>query len=202
MKHPITIRTLKRHAKLLVGRGAPRTLIGFFESDAVATTAHDGVKAAERAYDEARAGETAAHLRATGGLLAFQARLQQIDIAMENEYQQIALQHALITARIQKIQASASKEQAAAVAGMRDHITAMGLRDSTRDELNVAREQYHQIRRHDDTSGVSVRLHLRVCRCRNLRVCISTLPPSSASVPLLAMHVLTSAMTYTTHLQI
>jgi len=78
------------------------------------------------------------------------------------------------TQRIQKIQASASREQAAAVAGMEDHITAMGLRDSTRDELNrdVAREQYRQIRCHDDNSGVSARLHLRLCLCRNLRVCI------------------------------
>jgi len=119
---------------------------------------------------------------------------------MQIEHKQIALQNALSTERIQKIQASASREQAAAVAGMQDHITAMGLRDSTRDELNAAREQYHQIRRHDDTSGVSARLHLRLCLGRNLRVCICTLPPSSASVPLLAMHVLTSAMTYTTHL--
>ena len=69
---------------------------------------------------------------------------------MQIEHKQIALQNALSTERIQKIQASASREQAAAVAGMQDHIC--------------------------------------------------TLPPSFASVPLLAMHVLTSAMTYTTHL--
>ena len=118
MKHPITISTLKRHAKLLDGRGTQRTSIGFFESDAVATTAHDDVKAAERAYDAARSGETAAHHRATGRLMAFQARIQKIDIAIQNEHEQIALQNALSTARIQKIQASASREQAAAVAGM------------------------------------------------------------------------------------
>ena len=75
MKHEITIRTLKRRAKMLDGRGAHRTSIGFFDSDAVATTAHDGVKAAERAYDEARAGETAAYHRVSGRLLAFQARI-------------------------------------------------------------------------------------------------------------------------------
>ena len=55
---------------------------------------------------------------------------------------------------------------------MEDHITAMVLRDSTRDERNMAREQYRQIRRRDDNSGVSARLHLRLCLCLNLRVCI------------------------------
>jgi len=70
-----------------------------------------------------------------------------------------------------KIRASAASEQAAVVAGMEDHITAMVLRDSTRDELNVAREQYRQIRRRDDNFGVSARLHLRLCLCMNLRVC-------------------------------
>jgi len=79
MKHEITIRTLKRRAKMLDGRGVHRTSIGFFESGAVATTAHDGVKAAERAYDEARAGETAAYHRVWARLLAFQARIEKMD---------------------------------------------------------------------------------------------------------------------------
>ena len=172
MKHEITIRTLKRRAKMLDGRGAHRTSIGFFDSDAVATTAHDGVKAAERAYDEARAGETAAYHRVSGRLLAFQARIEKMDIAIRIEQKQFALQTARNTERIQKIRASAASEQAAVVAGMEDHITAMVLRDSTRDELNVAREQYRQIRRRDDNSGVSARLHLRLCLCMNLHVCI------------------------------
>ena len=98
MKHEITIRTLKRHAKMLDGRGAQRTSIGFFESDAVATTAHDGVKAAERAYDEARAGETAAYHRVSGRLLAFQARIEKMDIAIRIEQKQYALQTARNTA--------------------------------------------------------------------------------------------------------
>jgi len=95
-----------------------------------------------------------------------------MDIAIQIEQKQYALQTGRSTERILKIQASASREQAAAVAGMEDHITAMGLRDSTRDELNVAREQYRQICCHDDNSGVGARLHLRLCLCRNLRVCI------------------------------
>jgi len=109
-----------------------------------------------------------------GRLLAFQARIPKMDIAIRIEQKQFVLQTARNTERIKKIRASASREQAAAVAGMEDHITAMGLRDSTRDELNVAREQHHQIRRHDDNhdSGVSARLHLRLCLCRNLRACI------------------------------
>jgi len=45
---------------------------------------------------------------------------------------------------------------------MEDHIKAMVLRDSTRDELNVARELYRQICRRDDNSDVSARLHLRL----------------------------------------
>jgi len=172
MKHEITIRTLKRRVKMLDGRGVQRTSIGFFESQAVATTAHDGVKAAERAYDEARAGETAAYQRVSGRLLAFQTRIEKMDSAIRVEQKQFELQIARNTDRIKKIRASATSEQAAVVAGMEDHITAMALRDSTRDELNVAREQYREIRRRDHNSGVSARLRLRLCLCLNLRVCI------------------------------
>jgi len=124
--------------------------------------------------------ETAAYHRVTGRLLAFQARIQKMDIAMQIEQKQIALQTARSTERIKKIQASASREQAAAVAGMEDHFTAMGLRDSTRDELNVAREQYHQISRHEDTSGVvCVHVCVWVCvfvdafACVSLFLCLS-----------------------------
>jgi len=172
MKHEITIRTLKRCAKMLDGRGVQRTLIGFFESQAEATYAHDGVKAAERAYDEARAGETATYQRVSGRLLAWQTRIEKMDSAIQIEQKQFELQIARNTDRIKKIWASATSEQAAVVVGMEDHITAMALRDSTRDELNVAREQYREIRWRDHNSGVSARLHLRLCLCLNLRVCI------------------------------
>jgi len=49
----------------------------------VATTAHDGVKAAERAYYEARAGENAANQQVSGRLLAFQTRIEKMDSAKQ-----------------------------------------------------------------------------------------------------------------------
>jgi len=77
------IRTLKRRARLLDARGVKRTLIEVFESFAVGTAAHDGVKAAERAYDEARAVENAAYQRVSGQLQALQTRIEKMVSAIQ-----------------------------------------------------------------------------------------------------------------------
>jgi len=143
------------------------TSIVFFESIAVGTTAHDVVKVAERAYDEARAGENAAYQRVSGWLLAFQTRIEKMDSAIRIQQKQFELQITSYRDRIKKIQESATNKHASVVAGMEEHSAAMAMRDSTRDELNVAREQYREIRQRGHNSGMTVRLHLRLCLCLN-----------------------------------
>jgi len=159
--------TLKRHAKLLDGRGVQRTSIGFFELIAVGTTAHDGVKAAQRAYNETRAGENAAYQQVSGRLLALQTRIEKRDSAIRIQQKQFELQITTYRDHIKKIRESAMNEQAAVVAVMEDHNATMAMCDSTRDALNVAREQYREIRWRGHNTGTIVRLHLRLCLCQN-----------------------------------
>jgi len=58
----------------------------------VGTTTHHGVKAAERTYNEARAGENAAYQQVSGRLLAFQTRIKKIDSAIRIQRNQFELQ--------------------------------------------------------------------------------------------------------------
>jgi len=88
MQHTITIRKLKHRAKLLNARGVQRTSIGFFESSARGESAYDGVKAAERAHDEAKAVENVASLRATQRLQILATCIDKLDTTMWREIQQ------------------------------------------------------------------------------------------------------------------
>ena len=88
MQHKITIRTLKHRAKLLDARGVQRTSIGFFESSARGEAAYDGVKAAERVHDEAKAVENVANLRATQRLQILTTCIDKLDSTMRREIQQ------------------------------------------------------------------------------------------------------------------
>jgi len=144
-----------------------RTSIGFFELIAVGTTAHDGVKEAERAYDDVLAGENAAYQRVSEQLLALQTRIEKMDSAIRIQQKQFELQITSYRDRIKKIRESAANEQAAVVAGMEEHNATMAMHDSTRDALNEAREQYREIRRRGHNAGTIVRLHLRLCLCLN-----------------------------------
>jgi len=88
MQQKITIRTLKHRAKMLDARGVQRTSIGFFESSARCEAAYDGVKAAQRAHDEAKAAENVANLRATQQLQILATYIDKLDSTMRQERQQ------------------------------------------------------------------------------------------------------------------
>ena len=83
----ITIRTLKHQAKMLDARAVQRTSIGFFESSARGEAAYDGVKAAQRAHDEAKAAENVANLRATQQFQILAMYIDKLDSTMQRERQ-------------------------------------------------------------------------------------------------------------------
>ena len=87
-QHTISIRTLKHRAKLLDARGVQLTSIGFFESSARGEAECDGVKAAERAHDEAKAVENVATLWATGRLQILATCIDKLDSTLRLERQQ------------------------------------------------------------------------------------------------------------------
>ena len=86
MQQKITIRTLKHRAKMLDARGVQRTSIGFFESSARGEAAYDGIKAAQRAHDEAKAAENVANLR-TQQLQMLATYIDKLDSTMQRERQ-------------------------------------------------------------------------------------------------------------------
>jgi len=86
-------------------------------SIAAGTAAHDGVKAAERAYDEARAVANAADQRVSGWLQALHTRIERMDSAIQIQHKQFEQQITIYWDRIIKIRASTTTEHAAVVTG-------------------------------------------------------------------------------------
>jgi len=75
--------------------------------------------------------------------------------------------------RIKKIRESVTNEHAAVMTGLEEHNAAMAMPGSTRDTLNVARQQYYDICQLAHNSGTIMRLRLRLCLCLNYAgVCV------------------------------
>jgi len=159
MQHPISIRTLKHRAKLLDARGVQQTSIGFFELSARGEAAYDGVKAAERAHDEAKVVENVANVRATGRLQILATCIDKLDSTLRLERQQykqlIRNCRDNYMKRIKNIQdTGATDERAAATTAVDEHTAAMAAHASTQEALRVARE--HAIAQRANTCGVII----------------------------------------------
>jgi phenylalanyl-tRNA synthetase alpha subunit len=159
MQHTISIRTPKHRAKLLDARGVQQTSIGFFESSARGEAAYDGVKAAERAHDEAKAVENVANVRATGRLQILATCIDKLDSTLRLERQQykqlIRNCRDNYMKRIKNIQdTGATDERAAATTAEDEHTAAMAAHASTQEALRVARE--HAIAQRANTCGVII----------------------------------------------
>ena len=159
MQHTITIRTLKHRAKLLDARGVQRTSVGFFESSARGEAAYDGVKAAERAHDEAKAVENVTNLRVTQRLQILATCIDKLDSTMRREIQQYRqLIRSCRDNYIQRLKntrdTEAMDERVAATTAVDEHTAAMAARASTQEALRAARE--HATAQRANTCGMMI----------------------------------------------
>jgi len=159
MQHTISIRTLKHRAKLLDARGVYQTSIAFFESSARGEAAYDGIKAAERAHDEAKAIENVVNLRATGRLQILAPCIDKLDSTLRLEKQQykqfIQSCPDNYVKRIKNIQVTgATDERVATTTAVDEHTAAMVARASTQESFRVARE--HAIAQRANTCGMII----------------------------------------------
>ena len=122
-----------------------RTLIGFLESSTRGEAAYDGVKAAERAHDEAKAEETVTNLRATQRLEILATCIDKLDSTTRREIQQY--KQLIWSCRDNYIQrlkntrdTEALDERVAATTAVDEHTTAIAVRASTQEALRAARE--------------------------------------------------------------
>jgi len=156
MQHKITIRTLKHLAKILDARGVQRTSIGVFESSARGEAAYDGVKAAQRAHDEAKAVENVANLRVTQRLQILATCIDKLDSTMRRERQQYKqLIRSCLDNYIKQLEitrdTAGMDERVAASTAVDEHTAAMAARASTQEAIRAAQE--HSAAQRANTCG-------------------------------------------------